>query len=302
MKTELAHPETLAVAASGPEALGAVGVDCDAVPVRVIEPAHGGIKLNLGELWRYRDLLMLLIWRDIAARYRQSVVGYGWALIKPVLSIVIFTFVFGQVAGLPSDGAPYPIFSLTALLPWMFFSGALAGITGSVVGSGSLLSKVYFPRLILPVVSVTAGLAELAIQGVILGGFMIWYRFAPGWQITLIPVFLLMTIVTALAFGLWLTALNVKFRDIGMALPFVLQAWMWMCPIVYSSRMVPEKWRGWYGLNPMVGVIEGFRWSILGGAPPDWEMMLISFTVVAALFVGGLYYFRKVEMTFADII
>ncbi|HEY3964952.1 MAG TPA: ABC transporter permease [Planctomycetaceae bacterium] len=302
MKTELANPVTVRNKASASDPSEAAVPDSDSVAIRVIEPARGWIKLNLGELWRYRDLFMLLIWRDVAARYRQSVVGYGWAVIKPVLSTVIFTFIFGKVAGLPSDGVPYPIFSLAALLPWMFFSGALAGITSSVVGSGGLLSKVYFPRLILPLVSVAAGLAELGIQALILGCFMLWYRIAPGWPLALAPVFILMAVVTALGFGFWLTALNVKYRDVGMALPFFLQALMWMCPIVYSSRMVPEKWRGLYGLNPMVGVIEGFRWSILGGAPPDWGMMFVSFSVVAALFVGGLYYFRKVEMTFADVI
>lgn len=302
METDVAIKEPVASDTLGPELAVARSAAPVELSVRVIQPARGWISLNLGEVWRYRDLLMLLIWRDIAARYRQSVVGYGWAVIKPVLSTIIFTFVFGRVAGLPSDGVPYPIFSLAALLPWMFFSGALAGITTSVVGGGNLLSKVYFPRLILPLVSVASGLAELTIQGMILASFMIWYRFVPGWPIALAPVFVLMAVVTALAFGFWLTALNVKYRDVGMALPFLLQAWMWMCPIVYSSRMVPEKWRTLYALNPMVGVIEGFRWSVLGGAPPDWTMLGISFSVVVALFVAGLYYFRRVEMRFADVI
>jgi lipopolysaccharide transport system permease protein len=274
----------------------------DELPVIDIVPVSGWISLNLNELWRYRDLLTLLVWRDMSARYRQSVVGYGWAVIKPVLSMLIFTFIFGRVANFPSDGAPYSIFSFAALLPWMYFSGSLSNVTGSVVGGAGLLNKVYFPRLILPLAGVAAGLAELAIQAVVLALLMAWYRFSPGWQICLAPLFVLMCVVTALAFGLWLTALNVKFRDVGMAVPFLLQAWMWLCPIVYSSHMLPDKWRVVYGLNPMVGVIEGFRWCILGITTPDWTMMSVSFSVVAVVLVGGLYYFRKVETTFADII
>jgi lipopolysaccharide transport system permease protein len=271
--------------------------------INVIEPPTGSVRqLNLGELWLYRDLLILLIWRDVSARYRQSIVGYGWAVIKPVLSMVIFTVIFGWLAQMPSDEAPYAIFSFSALLPWMYFSGALASVTNSVVGAGTLLNKVYFPRLILPLTGVAVGLAEMAIQGVILGLLMGWYRFAPGWQIALVPFWVLMCIVTALAFGLWLTALNVKYRDVGMAVPFLLQAWVWLCPIIYPSRIIPDQWRVLYGLNPMVGVIEGFRWSILGTAAPDWTMIAVSFAVVTAVFVGGLYYFRAVEATFADVI
>lgn len=270
--------------------------------ITVIEPPSGKVRLNLGELWLYRDLLMLLIWRDVSARYRQSIVGYGWAVIKPVLSMVIFTVIFGGFAKLPSDGAPYAIFSFSALMPWMYFSGALSSVTNSVVGSGSLLTKVYFPRLILPLTGVAVGLAEMAIQGAILGLLMAWYQFTPGWQIVLVPAWVLMCVITALAFGLWLTALNVKYRDVGMALPFLMQAWMYLCPIIYPSRVIPDKWRILYGLNPMVGVIEGFRWSILGMAPPDWTMISVSFAAVAAVFVGGLYYFRTVEATFADVI
>lgn len=281
------------------ESAGAVAHE---LHITVIEPPTGRVRLNLGELWLYRDLLMLLIWRDVSARYRQSVIGYGWAIIKPVLSMIIFTVIFGWLARMPSDDAPYAIFSFAALMPWMYFSGALSSVTNSVVGSGSLLTKVYFPRLILPLTGVAVGLAEMLIQGVILGLLMAWYRFAPGWQIALVPLWVLMCVVTALAFGLWLTALNVKYRDVGMAVPFFLQAWMYLCPIIYPSRIIPDKWRILYGLNPMVGVIEGFRWSILGMAPPDWTMIAVSFAVVAAIFVGGLYYFRTVEATFADVI
>lgn len=271
-------------------------------PVTVIEPPTGMVRLELGELWKYRDLLLLLIWRDVSARYRQSIVGYGWAIIKPVLSMLIFTIIFGWLAGMPSDNAPYAIFSFSALIPWMYFSGALASVTNSVVGAGSMLTKVYFPRLILPLTGVAVGLAEMAIQGVILALLMIWYQFLPGWQIVLVPVWVLMSVVTALACGLWLTALNVKYRDVGMTVPFLLQVWMYLCPIIYPSRIIPAQWRTWYGLNPLVGVIEGFRWSILGTAPPDWTMIAVSSAVVSVIFVGGLYYFRTIEATFADVI
>lgn len=268
----------------------------------VITPPGGWISLNLGELWRYRDLLTLLVWRDISSRYRQSLIGYGWAVLKPVLSMLIFTFIFGRVANFPSDGAPYAIFSFAALLPWMYFSGTLSGVTNSIVSSQHLLTKVYFPRLVLPLANATVGLAELAVQAVVLALLMVWYQFLPGWQILFVPAFVVVSVLVSLAFGLWLTALNVKYRDVGQIVPFLLQAWMWLCPIVYSSSMIPPKWRLLYGFNPMVGVIEGFRWSILGTLTPDWTMMAVSFSVVAAIFLSGLYYFRKTETTFADII
>jgi len=268
----------------------------------IIEPSRGWIRLNLNELWSYRDLLVLLIWRDLASRYRQSVVGYGWAVIKPVISMLIFTFVFGRVAGIQSDGSPYPLMIFTAILPWMYFSGALQTVTNSVVSGGSFLNKVYFPRLILPLVGVVTGLSELVIQLFVLAALMAWYHVVPGWQLLVAPVFIVLAAATALSVGLWLTALNVKYRDVGQALPFLVQTWMWLCPIVYSSNSVPRHLRPIYGLNPMVGVIEGFRWSWLGTSTPDWTMMTVSFAVVAILLVGGLYYFRKTEDTFADII
>ena len=272
------------------------------VPTTTIVPPGRWITLDLGEVWRYRDLLSLLVWRDVSARYRQSVVGYGWAIIKPVLSMLIFTVIFGQVAKLPSDDVPYALFTFAALLPWTYFSTALAGVTSSVVGGGGLLTKVYFPRLILPLASMGVGLVDLVIQSAVMGVLLLWFRHMPGWQIVFAPLFVLLCLITALAFGLWLTALNVKYRDVGMAVPFLIQAWMWLCPIVYPSRLVPEAWRPVYGLNPMVGVIEGFRWSLLGTASPDWTMMTVSFGVVAVVLVGGLYYFRRTEQTFADVI
>lgn len=270
--------------------------------VVTIEPPKRFAAVNLRELWRYRDLFLLLLWRDIAARYRQSVVGIGWAVVKPIVSMLIFTFVFGRIAGIESDGSPYPLFTFSALLPWMYFSGALMSVTGSVVGAAGLLKKVYFPRLILPLVGAVTGLVELMIQMVVLALLMIWYQFVPSWSILCAPLFVLLGAATALAGGLWLTALNVKFRDVGQALPFIVQAWMWLSPIVYSSHDVPDHLRHLYSLNPLVGVIEGFRWSILGTTTPDWSMIGLSTGTVLVMLTSGLFFFRKTEDTFADIV
>lgn len=271
-------------------------------PVCVIEPQSGWAPLNLPDLWRYRDLLFLMIWRDFSASYRQSVIGVAWAVAKPLASMVIFTVIFGRVAGLPSDGIPYPIFAYTALLPWMYFSGCLSDSSNSVLANSGLLTKVYFPRLILPLTSVAKGLVDFLIQLLFLAALMAWYRIVPGWEISLIPLLILMCPLTALSVGLWLTALNVKYRDIGHAVPFLAQLWMWMTPVIYSSSLIPAKWRLLYGLNPMVSVVEGFRWALLGKAPPDWTMMAISMSTVLVLLVGGLYFFRRVEAEFVDVI
>jgi lipopolysaccharide transport system permease protein len=244
-----------------------------ATPLMVIEPPKGWISLNLGEVWRYRDLLWQLVWRNVSANYRQSVVGIGWALLKPALSVLIFTVIFGRVAGLPTDGTPYPIFSYSALLPWMYFSTVLTLSSGSVVVGSGLLTKVYFPRLILPLTSVLNGFVDFAIQLSLLVLLMLWYGVTPGWGMVLLPLLVFECAIAALAVGLWLCALNVKYRDVGHLVPFLSQAWMWITPIVYSSSMVPEKWRTVYGLNPMVGVVEGFRWAICGKSVPDWTMM-----------------------------
>lgn len=274
----------------------------DSLPVTIIEPPRGWVRLNLPEVWRYRDLLFLLIWRDLSARYRQSVIGYGWAFIKPVVSVLTFDFVFNRMAKLESDGYPYSLFSLAALIPWTYFSATLTSVSTSVVGSAHMLTKVYFPRLILPLASLGAGLADMAIQLVILAGMMVWLGYAPGWSLLFLPFLVFYTIAVALAFGLWLTAFNVRYRDVGHAVPFVLQTWMWLCPVVYSSSIVPDRWRALYSLNPMVGVIEGFRWCILGAAPPNVVYFSVSLTMLLLVLVGGLIYFRRQEATFADII
>src|SRR5580704_10774514 len=228
----------------------------------VIEPPRGWTSLNLAELWRYRDLLSLLIWRDISSRYRQSVIGYGWAVLKPVLTTVIFTVIFGVVARIPSDGAPWPLFCFVALVPWMYFSGSVSTVTTSVVQSSQFLTKVYFPRLVLPLASAAVGLVEWAVQMLVLAVLMAAYRTLPPWQIVFAPIFAIICVMVTLAFGIWLTALNVKYRDVGQVVPFLLQAWMYLCPIIYPISKIPARWRLIYALNPMVGVVEGFRWSI----------------------------------------
>jgi lipopolysaccharide transport system permease protein len=277
------------------------------LPVRpvyrvVIEPQKGWISLNLREVWRYRDLLAVLVWRDFSIRYRQSILGVGWAVVRPVLSVLVFTVVFGMVARLPSDGIPYPLFSFAAMMPWLYFSNALANTTNSVVGGSGLLTKVYFPRLVLPLASIAGGLADLGIQFVLLIGLMLWYGVVPTWAVVLVPLFILECMVVSLALGLWLTALNVKYRDIGQLVPFLTQIWMFMTPIVYASSLVPQRYRALYSLNPLVGVIDGFRWAMLGQSAPDWTILAVSSSVILLLFITGLYYFRKVEQTFADII
>ncbi len=273
-----------------------------AMPVTVIEPARRWNGPALREVWRYRDLFTLLVRRDLVARYRQSVAGVGWVLIRPLVSVAIFTFIFGRVVKVPTDGSPYALFAFCGLLPWMYFAGTVGAATQSVTGSSHLISKVYFPRVILPLVSVVTGMLEMGIQFLALLGLMAWYGVGPGSAFALAPVFALLAGVTALAIGLWLTALNVKYRDVGQAVPFLVQAWMWLCPIIYPSSAIPEHLRAIYALNPMVGVIEGFRWSVLGAAAPDWTVLAVSATVTLLLLASGLVYFRRTEIRFADII
>lgn len=269
--------------------------------ITVIEPPKGAFELNLGEVWRYRDLLMLLAWRDISARFRQSVVGYGWAILRPLITVMIYTLVFSKFVRIETD-QPYVIFAFAGLIPWLYFSQALTSVTGSVVSGGAMLTKVYFPRLVLPLATVAVGLIEVLLQLVVLGGVMVWYDFTPGLPIFALPLFIAIAGITALAFGIWLTALNVKYRDVGMAVPFLIQIWMYLCPIIYPIKVVDPEYRMLYSLNPMVGVIEGFRWSLLGGTSPDWPLIAGSSAITVLILVAGLLYFRKVEQTFADVI
>ena len=260
------------------------------------------LRLNLKDLWEYRELLYFLVWRDIKVRYKQTALGAAWALLQPLLTMLVFTVFFGRLAKVPSDGIPYPVFALTALLPWQLFAFALNESSTSLVTNKNLLTKVYFPRLIVPMASVFAGLVDFALAFVLLLGLMVIYHVRPTAAVAWLPVFLLMTVATALSVGLWLSALNVKFRDVRYVIPFLTQFWMFATPVAYPSSLVPEPWREWYGLNPMAGVVEGFRWALLGKAGNPGLLVWVSVAAVVLLLTGGLYYFRRTEATFADIV
>jgi len=268
----------------------------------VIVPPKGWAPLQLGELWKFRELLFFLTWRDIKVRYKQTALGATWAVLQPVLTMIVFSIIFGGLAKLPSEGIPYPIFTFTALLPWQLFAFALTQSSNSLVGSQNLISKVYFPRLVVPFSSVLAGLVDFAIAFFVLVGLMAFYGIGLTPAVLLLPLFLLLALASAMAVGLWLSAFNVKYRDIRYVVPFLTQFWMYATPIAYSSSLIPEKWRWLYSLNPMTGVVEGFRWAILGKSSLDLFSLGISACAVVALLVGGLYYFKRMETSFADII
>ena len=277
------------------------------LPVTYLRPAQGWIALNLSALWAYRELVYFLTWRDIKVRYKQAALGVAWAVIQPVVQMVIFTVIFGRLAGLEIDkGLPqewYPVFSFAALLPWQLFQGALQRSGISLVGNSNLITKVYFPRLIIPISAVAAGLVDFGAAFLVLGGLMIYYGVPFTWNLLWLPLLILLALLAALAVGLWLSALNVQYRDVQHMIPFLLQAWMYASPVVYSIDMIPADgpWRLIYGLNPMTGVIQGFRWALLGSSPPD-GLMAISVVMVVVLLVSGLYYFRRMERGFADVI
>lgn len=268
----------------------------------VIRPASKWPGIDFRELWAYRELLLILAWRDVSVRYKQSAIGIGWAILQPLLMMLIFTVIFGKFAKLPSEGIPYPIFTFCALLPWNYFARSLGDSSNSLVGSSHLVTKVYFPRLVLPLSKVFAGLIDFGIGFVILLGMMVWYGIAPTIGLLFLPLFLVVAMLASLGVGLWLTAINVKYRDVVFVVPFLVQFWMYASPVAYSVTIVPERWQWLYSLNPMVGVIEGFRWALLGKAPPNPEVMLVSLAGIVVLLVSGLFYFKHMERTFADII
>jgi lipopolysaccharide transport system permease protein len=267
-----------------------------------IEPPRGWQALDIREIWQYRELLYFLAWRDLRVRYKQTVIGAAWAILQPFLTMVVFSVIFGQLVGVPSDGVPYPIFSYVALLPWTFFSGALNRSSTSLVYDVNLISKVYFPRLILPLASVLSLLVDLGIAFVILLGMMLFYGIIPGLAALMLPLFLLLAFLTAFGIGLWLSALNVKYRDIAYIIPFLSQFWLFMTPVAYPTTIIPGSWQFLYNLNPMVGVVEGFRWALLGQQNISTGLMLLSTVVVLVLFIGGLFFFRRIEHEFADVI
>jgi lipopolysaccharide transport system permease protein len=270
-------------------------------PLITIEPQRGWVSLELKDLWRYRELLFLLTWRDIKVRYAQTLLGASWAVLQPLLTMVIFSIIFGQLAKLPSDGIPYPIFTYTALLPWQLFSFSLTNSSQSLVGSQNLVSKVYFPRLIIPIASVLPGLVDFAISFLVLIGMLLYYQIPFTARILALPLFLLLAVMSALAVGLWLSALNVKYRDIRYVVPFMTLFWQYSTPVAYSASLIPEKWRLLYGLNPMTGVVEGFRWALLGSGRVD-GMVWLSIVIIFVILLSGLVYFKRMEATFADVI
>jgi lipopolysaccharide transport system permease protein len=255
------------------------------------------------DLWRYRELFYFLAWRDILVRYKQTAIGIAWALIRPFLTMVVFTIVFGKLAKLPSGGVPYPILVFAAMLPWQFFANSLAECSNSLLGNANLISKVYFPRLIVPTSAVVVSFVDFMVSGTILLGLMAWYNFVPNWRILTLPFFILIAFAASMGAGLWLASLNVKYRDFKYIVPFFVQFGLYISPVGFSSSIVPEQWRLLYSLNPMVGVIDGFRWAILKGESHlYWPGFILSVALVILIFVSGIWYFRKTEKTFADVI
>jgi lipopolysaccharide transport system permease protein len=268
----------------------------------IIQPAHGWIPIDLHEVWEYRELLYFLAWRDIKIRYKQTMIGAGWAIIQPFLMMVVFSLFFGHLAKVPSDGIPYPIFVYCALLPWQLFAHALGESSNSLVANERLITKVYFPRLVIPIAAVCGGLVDFAISFVVLLGLMTYYGVVPGVAIVTLPLFVLLAVLTALAVGLWLSALNVQYRDVRYTLGFLTQFWLFATPVAYPSSLVPASWRPLYGLNPMAGVVEGFRWALLGKAQGPGPLLAVSVTVLILVLIGGALYFARMEDRFADVV
>jgi lipopolysaccharide transport system permease protein len=283
---------------------GREGQPTPAAPAEVvrIRPSSGWRALNLRELWRYRELLWFLALRDLKVRYKQTALGVAWAVIQPLFTMLVFSVFFGALAKIPSDGVPYPLFVLVGLLPWQLFAYALTQSSNSLVAEQRVITKVYFPRLVVPLASVVSGLADLAVAFVLVLLFLVGYGVTPSWNLLAVPLLVLFALATALAVGLWLAALNVQFRDVRYTVPFLTQIWMFLTPVAYPSSLVPEAYRPLYGLNPMAGVVEGFRWALLGQGELPLGLLAVSLGTVLALLVGGLYYFRRLERSFADIV
>lgn len=269
---------------------------------RVIEARSGWKLIDFHEIWRYRDLFYFLVWRDLKSRYAQTVLGVGWAVIQPVFSMIVFTVVFGKLAQVSSDGMPYAIFSFAALVPWTYFSGALSDATGSLVSASSLLSKVYFPRLIIPLTPVLGKLVDFGIALILLFGMMVWFHTTPTLWALLLPFLVLLMMLTAAGLGMWLTSLAIRYRDVRYAVGFAVQLLMYAAPVVYPASLIPERFRLLYGLNPMAGVIEGFRAALLGSRPMPWDLLAVGSATAILIAIGGALYFRRMERIFADLI
>lgn len=274
----------------------------DDLPIKHIKASSGWVSINWQELWHYRELLYFLTWRDIKVRYKQTVLGAAWAIIQPLFTMVVFSVIFGQLAGLDSDGVPYPIFNYAALVPWTFFANGLRHTSDSLVDQAGLIKKVYFPRLLLPIAPLLSGMVDMALAFSVLLIMLLFYGMMPTHNIIWLSFFLLLAFITALGVGLWFAAINVKYRDVRFTIPFLTQFWLFATPIAYSSNLIPEQWRVLYGLNPMVGVVEGFRWALVGTNTPSFPMLALSAMAAVLILVGGLYYFRRMEKTFADVI
>jgi len=272
------------------------------IPVIRIQPSKGWVSLKLRELWEYRELLYFLIWRDVKVRYKQTVLGAAWAIIQPLFTMVVFSVFFGKLAKVPSDGIPYPIFSYTALVPWTFFAHGLNQASNSLVHHAGLITKVYFPRLAMPIARLLAGTVDFLLAFIVLLGMMLYFGIVPTVNVLWLPSFLLLALVTALGVALWLSAMNVQFRDVGYTVPFITQFWMYATPIAYPSSLLPEPWRTLYGINPMAGVVEGFRWALLGTETAPGPIVIVSSLAASALLVSGAFYFRRMEKTFADVV
>lgn len=270
-------------------------------PLVVVQPQKGWMRVDFGALWQYRELLYFLVWRDIKVRYKQTAIGAAWAICQPLLTMLIFTVIFGRFAKIPSDNVPYPIFAFAGLLPWTYFSQSITRSGASVVSEANLIRKIYFPRLVIPISAAVAPLVDFALSFAIFGVMMLYYRVVPGWSVVTLPVFLCLAVVAALGVSLWLSALNVRYRDIGHAIPFLVQFWMYASPIVYPIGLIPERWRPLYSLNPVVGVIEGFRWGLIG-KPLYVPSIAIGGAVALVLLLSGLIFFKRMERTFADIV
>jgi lipopolysaccharide transport system permease protein len=294
--------ETIAEEATRPPVAGGQLTQQEKVPVTVIRPSRGWVSLNLRDLWEYRELLYFLTWRDIKVRYKQTVLGAAWAIIQPFFTMVVFSLFFGKLAKMPSDEIPYPIFSYAALVPWTFFANGLSQSSTSLVASANLIKKVYFPRLVVPISAVISGGVDFVLAFVVLLGMMVFYGIVPTGAVVWLPLLLLLALVTSLGVGLWLTAMNVQFRDVRYAVPFLVQAWMFATPIAYPSSLLDEPWRTLYGINPMAGVVEGFRWALLGTETAPGPIIIVSASVAVGLLVSGVFYFRRMEKTFADVV
>jgi len=271
-------------------------------PVTYIRPSVGWVSLNLRELWQYRELLYFMVWRDVKVRYKQTALGASWAIIQPFFTMVVFSLFFGRLAGIPSDGVPYPIFSFAALVPWTFFANGLTQSGKSLVGDQNLIKKVYFPRLAIPIAAVLAGGVDFAIAFIVLVGMMLFYGIIPTATVIWIVPLLLLAFTVSLGVGLWFAAWNVRYRDVGHLVPFIVQFWLFATPIAYPSSLLDEPWRTLYGINPMVGVVEGFRWALLGTETAPGPMIAVSAAVSVLILLGGVFYFRRMEKTFADVV